>query len=124
VEGAGQARRHTTEFIDDLTETDMLELRPSCEHCNIDLPPESTAAMICTFECTFCKTCVETILHQVCPNCGGGFCQRPVRPSTVWKNALSTTKYPPGTRVVYKPVDPVLHGEFARAIKDVPPEAR
>ena len=49
----------------------MLELRPTCEHCNKALPPESTEAMICTFECTFCKDCVGSILENVCRNCGG-----------------------------------------------------
>jgi hypothetical protein len=49
----------------------MLELRPACENCNKQLPPESTEAMICTFECTFCAGCVESVLHNVCPNCGG-----------------------------------------------------
>src|SRR5438093_6860451 len=51
----------------------MLELRPSCELCDRDLPPASTEAMICTFECTFCARCVRETLHNVCPNCGGGF---------------------------------------------------
>ena len=59
----------------------MLELRPSCEHCNTALPPASLEARICSFECTFCATCVDTVLHNVCPNCGGGFCARPVRPA-------------------------------------------
>jgi len=49
----------------------MLELRPSCECCDIDLPPSATNAMICTFECTFCRDCVENRLKGVCPNCGG-----------------------------------------------------
>ena len=58
----------------------MLELRPICENCGKSLPNESTEAMICTFECTFCADCVETVLHNVCPNCGGGFEKRPNRP--------------------------------------------
>src|SRR3989441_13097927 len=58
----------------------MLELRPSCDLCDRDLPPDSTEAMICTFECTFCARCVRETLHNVCPNCGGGFSPRPVRP--------------------------------------------
>lgn len=58
----------------------MLELRPGCECCDRDLPPSSTVAMICTFECTFCAPCVETRLHNICPNCGGGFMPRPIRP--------------------------------------------
>lgn len=81
----------------------MLEIRPTCEHCNISLPYDSTEAMICTFECTFCKDCVEKILHEVCPNCGGGFEKRPIRP----KNLLK--KYPVSTKIVYKPVDIDAH---------------
>ena len=61
----------------------MLELRPNCECCGADLPPESTEAMICTFECTFCRTCVDTRLHGVCPNCGGDFAARPIRPAAM-----------------------------------------
>lgn len=51
----------------------MLELRPNCECCDKDLPPEATDALICTFECTFCAGCVEQVLGGICPNCGGGF---------------------------------------------------
>jgi uncharacterized protein len=58
----------------------MLELRPNCELCNKDLPPESTEAYICSYECTFCWDCVETILKNVCPNCSGGLTLRPIRP--------------------------------------------
>ena len=58
----------------------MLELRPGCELCDTDLPPDSTEAMICTFECTFCASCVAGPLGGVCPNCGGNFERRPVRP--------------------------------------------
>ena len=58
----------------------MLELRPNCECCGVELPPESTEARICSFECTFCRTCVDTRLRGVCPNCDGGFTRRPIRP--------------------------------------------
>lgn len=51
----------------------MLELRPTCEHCNRALPPASLEARICSYECTFCAACVEGVLGNVCPNCGGGF---------------------------------------------------
>lgn len=77
----------------------MLDLRPTCENCNKALPPDSQEAMICTYECTFCKDCVETILENVCPNCGGGFEKRPVRP----KGQLE--KNPPQGDSVFKPVD-------------------
>lgn len=81
----------------------MLEIRPTCENCNKPLPYNSDEAMICTFECTFCKHCVETILQHVCPNCGGGFEKRPVRP----KNLLN--KYPVSTNVVFKPINLEAH---------------
>ncbi|NNE15372.1 MAG: DUF1272 domain-containing protein, partial [Saprospiraceae bacterium] len=59
----------------------MLEIRPTCEHCNTPLPYDSEDAMICTFECTYCKDCVQDVLQDVCPNCGGNFVERPIRPS-------------------------------------------
>ncbi|HEY0414022.1 MAG TPA: DUF1272 domain-containing protein [Allosphingosinicella sp.] len=59
----------------------MLELRPDCERCGRDLPPESREARICTFECTFCAACVDGALAGVCPNCGGNFEPRPIRPA-------------------------------------------
>jgi hypothetical protein len=59
----------------------MLELRPNCECCDRDLPPHSELARICSFECTFCADCVEQRLAGVCPNCGGGFVPRPIRPA-------------------------------------------
>lgn len=80
----------------------MLEIRPTCENCNKDLPYDSTEAMICTFECTYCKDCVE-LLKQVCPNCGGGFEKRPIRPSHHLK------KYPVSITIVHKPVDIDAH---------------
>ena len=58
----------------------MLELRPNCECCDRDLPPDSRIARICTYECTFCADCVETHLGGRCPNCGGDFTRRPIRP--------------------------------------------
>ncbi|MBO6514185.1 MAG: DUF1272 domain-containing protein [Phycisphaerales bacterium] len=59
----------------------MLELRPNCECCDRDLLPDSIDAMICSFECIFCRSCVEGKLKNTCPNCGGGFVSRPIRPT-------------------------------------------
>ncbi len=59
----------------------MLELRPNCECCDADLPPDSQAARICSFECTFCVTCAEGVLGGKCPNCGGELLRRPIRPA-------------------------------------------
>lgn len=75
----------------------MLALRPNCECCNRDLPPESRDAMICSFECTFCRDCAEGTLLGVCPNCGGELVRRPVRP------AARLQKHPASTQRVYKP---------------------
>ncbi len=77
----------------------MLALRPSCENCNKLLPPDSKQAMICTYECTFCRDCVENVLMGVCPNCGGNFVSRPIRP------AKMLIKHPASTDVVFKPVN-------------------
>jgi hypothetical protein len=96
----------------------MLELRPTCENCNRPLPPDSLDARICSYECTFCADCVERILHNVCPNCGGGFAPRPIRPS----NGL--LKHPATTRITHKPVDARAHAAFALPIRDIPPEKR
>ena len=70
-----------------------LELRPNCECCNKDLPPSATDAMICTFECTFCRDCVEKRLGGRCPNCGGNLEARPVRPTSMLaRNPASTVR--------------------------------
>jgi hypothetical protein len=71
----------------------MLELRPNCECCDRDLPPDSREAMICTFECTFCSTCAEQTLAGTCPNCGGELVRRPIRPAAkLVNNPASTTR--------------------------------
>ena len=75
----------------------MLQLRPSCECCNKDLPPESTEARICPFECTFCADCAEAKLKGICPNCGGELVVRPRRPPE------KLAKYPASTQRVHKP---------------------
>ncbi len=75
----------------------MLELRPNCECCDRDLPPDSPDARICTFECTFCVECVDGVLGGVCPNCGGNFVDRPVRPAHLLE------RFPPSTQRVLRP---------------------
>ena len=102
----------------------MLELRPTCEHCNKKLPPASLEAMICSFECTFCKDCVENLLGNVCPNCGGGFCSRPVRPSQNWKGDNFIGANPASTRIKHRPVDRATHERFAAQISSIAPEMR
>lgn len=102
----------------------MLELRPGCENCNKLLPPASIEAMICTYECTFCRDCVERVLGNVCPNCGGGFCPRPIRPGKNWKNGDYLGTNPASTKVIHKPVDPDVHKIFSEKIQKLKPEER
>jgi uncharacterized protein len=102
----------------------MLELRPTCEHCNKALPADSQDARICSYECTFCAACAEGLLANVCPNCGGGFVPRPIRPARNWKNDNYLGKDPAGTRVKHRPVDLVAHARFAAEIGDIPPHRR
>jgi hypothetical protein len=84
----------------------MLELRPTCENCNKALPPDSREARICAYECTFCTSCVDNVLENVCPNCGGGFVPRPIRPSRNWKGDNFLGKDPASTELKHRPVDP------------------
>jgi hypothetical protein len=102
----------------------VLELRPSCENCNKPLPPASPEARICTYECTFCADCVERVLENVCPNCGGGFVPRPVRPSRNWKGNNYLGADPPSTTIRHRPVDIAAHAEFAARIRAIPPHDR
>lgn len=102
----------------------MLELRPTCENCNVALPPESTEARICSYECTFCATCVEGVLKNVCPNCGGGFAPRPIRPSRNWRGDNFLGKDPAGGVVKHRPVDPMAHARFVASIQGLPPHRR
>jgi hypothetical protein len=102
----------------------MLELRPTCENCNKALPPESTEARICSYECTFCAGCVDRVLANVCPNCGGGFVPRPVRPARDLKGGNFLGKDPASTKVKHRPVDAEAHARFAEAIRGIAPEKR
>ena len=75
----------------------MLALRPNCECCDRDLPPDAADAMICTFECTFCRDCAETRLGGICPNCSGELVRRPIRP------AAALARFPASTTRIYRP---------------------
>ena len=80
--------------------------------------------MICSFKCTFCRSCVEAVLFNVCPNCGGGFSQRPIRPRNNLKNNSCLEFHPASTEVVYHPVDIGAHRAFSEKIKGIPPAER
>ena len=102
----------------------MLELRPTCEHCNKALPPDSLEARICSYECTFCASCVADVLADVCPNCGGGFSPRPIRPATNWRANNFLGKDPASSVVRHRPVDPAVHAQFSAGIRHIPPQKR
>lgn len=96
----------------------MLELKPICENCAKPLPNDSNEAMICTYECTFCKDCVTNILQNVCPNCGGGFEKRPSRPSRL------LAKDPASTKELYKPIDQENFNYLLEKYKSIEPNKR
>jgi uncharacterized protein len=75
----------------------MLQLRPNCECCDVDLPGDSTAAFICSFECTYCAACAGATLQGRCPNCGGELVRRPARAPE------KLARYPASTERVFKP---------------------
>lgn len=101
----------------------MLELRPACEHCSRSLPPDTTNAFICSFECTFCRACSE-LLQNVCPNCGGGFAVRPNRPQQNWKGDNYLGKYPASSKARVKPVDLEQHAALVARLSGIPAHAR
>ncbi|MBX2867845.1 MAG: DUF1272 domain-containing protein [Acidiferrobacterales bacterium] len=102
----------------------MLTLKPNCECCDKDLPPASQEAMICSYECTFCADCVRTILWNVCPNCGGGFVPRPIRPREARRKNVSLTHQPASAERVHSAYtrDELL--EFSSRVKSILPEDR
>ena len=102
----------------------MLEIRPNCECCDKDLIPDSTEAMICTYECTFCVTCVNEILENVCPNCGGGFVPRPIRPRMARRIGLSINHQPPSIERVHTKYSIEELKEFSAKVKHTKPEDR
>jgi uncharacterized protein len=101
-----------------------LQLRPNCEYCDKDLPPNSMDARICSYECTFCAECVENKLHNVCPNCGGGFAPRPIRPQREWRPGVCATKQLPSDKRVHLKFGADDVAAHSVRIKDIPPAER
>jgi hypothetical protein len=101
-----------------------LELRPNCELCDKDLPADAADARICTYECTFCAACVDEILHNVCPNCGGGFEARPIRPARAWREGTGLLDDPPSVRRRHTPYTREEIEAFAATVRDVEPGDR
>lgn len=100
-----------------------LQIRPNCERCDRDLAPNAINAMICTYECTFCTDCVAAI-ENVCPNCGGGFAPRPIRPANEWRPGLSLAKRPASTMRVHLSKSAEDVAEHSRRLRDIRPEDR
>ena len=102
----------------------MLSLRPNCERCDKDLPPAAPDAMICTYECTFCADCVHEHLKNVCPNCGGGFEKRPIRPAIARRAGVSRADQPPSTERVHLKHSAEEVARFASEVQTIPPAER
>jgi uncharacterized protein len=102
----------------------MLALRPNCELCDKDLPPDAGDARICSYECTFCAACVETVLYDVCPNCGGGFTPRPLRPTGAWRDRTGLSHDPPDARRRHTSYTRSEIDAFVATLRDTPPERR
>lgn len=102
----------------------MLQLRPNCEYCDKDLPADSEETYICSYECTFCADCVGDHLHNVCPNCGGGFMPRPVRPKTERRKGVSLENQPASQDRVHLKYDQDDIAKFVKSVRDIVPNQR
>ncbi|MCB1516966.1 MAG: DUF1272 domain-containing protein [Hyphomicrobiaceae bacterium] len=102
----------------------MLEIRPNCEMCDKDLPPEALDARICSHECTYCADCVDHVLHNVCPNCGGGLSPRPVRPAKEWRPGEHLAANPASTRRRHTRWSRDEIDAFSRQLREIPPNLR
>lgn len=102
----------------------MLQLHSNCECCDIDLPLESTETSICSYECTFCTDCVEGILQNVCPNCGGAFVPKPIRPRIEHRPGVGISNAPASVRRIVTVYSRDELTEFCNSIKHIAPENR
>jgi hypothetical protein len=102
----------------------MLALRPNCELCEVDLPPEAPNARVCSYECTFCAGCVDNVLRNVCPNCGGGLVPRPIRPRQEWRPGVGLGHHPPDTarRSLSYSMDEIA--QLTETLHEIPPADR
>ena len=102
----------------------MLELRPNCEMCDCDLPPDAENARICSYECTFCANCVDNVLGNVCPNCAGGFVPRPIRPKVARRQGVGLPHQLAGTKRRQLKYDLDNIAALVAATRDIPPSQR
>ena len=101
-----------------------LEMREICERCEAPLPRDSESARICSYECTFCADCVETKLGNVCPNCGGGFAPRPIRPAKPWRPGVCAEAQPPSGKRMHLSFGHDDVAAFTARVREIPPEQR
>jgi hypothetical protein len=92
--------------------------------CDRNLPPAEPAARICSYECTFCEDCVSAVLLNVCPNCGGGFVPRPIRPQRSWRPGTGLEHDPPGDRRRQLKYSLAEIEELAAQLRNTPPDRR
>lgn len=105
----------------------MLDLRPNCELCDRDLPPGALDARICSYECTYCAACADTVLRNVCPTCGGGLQPRPIRPTRAYRHpdiSLGLPFHPASVARKYSRWSRDEIAAMTARLKDVPPEER
>ena len=102
----------------------MLQLRPNCEACDTDLAPDAANARICSYECTFCADCVAKLLHNVCPNCGGGLFVRPIRPAIAHRLGVGLPHQPASNVRVHLKFSLAQVADFAAMLRALPPAKR
>ncbi|WP_394200560.1 DUF1272 domain-containing protein [Shewanella waksmanii] len=102
----------------------MLLIKPNCECCDAPLKPDAIDAMICSYECTFCRHCALDKLSNVCPNCGGGFVPRPIRPKQAYRPGVSLSHQPASDTKVVSRYSTSEMSEFAKDIASIAPEQR
>ncbi len=102
----------------------MLQLRPNCEYCDKDLPPDASDARICSYECTFCAACVSVVLRNVCPNCAGGVVPRPIRPAVERRPGVCLAKQPASSTRAQSKWDRAALAAFISEVADIDPGER
>ena len=75
--GVADSMSHTIGMSTNQTDLQMLKMKSKCEKCSEELPATGVA-YICSFECTFCSDCTDSMQH-VCTNCEGELLKRPAR---------------------------------------------
>ncbi len=125
LEGADVATRLRSEIgLPRNSAPKKLTLVPNCQLCDADLPPGSPDARICSYECTFCATCVEHVLFDVCPNCGGNFQPRPIRAAAEWRPDAGLGRHPASDVRIHMYRDPVDVADFVARLRGIPPRDR